>query len=53
MKEGTLFLGELTDTFRFQEDLPNGPYEPLPMWSPQENVEMGDVGKAPAKTGMV
>ena len=37
MKEGTLFLGELTDTFRFQEDLPNGPHEPLPMWSPQEN----------------
>ena len=33
----TLFLGELTDTFRFQEDLPNGPHEPLPMWSPQEN----------------
>ncbi len=37
MKEGTSFLGELTDTFRFQEDLPNGPHEPLPMWSPQEN----------------
>ena len=37
MKEGTLFLGKLTDTFRFQEDLPNGPHEPLPMWSPQEN----------------
>ena len=36
-KRGTLFLGELTDTFRFQEDLPNGPHEPLPMGSPQEN----------------
>jgi hypothetical protein len=52
-ERGTLFLGELTDTFRFQADFPNGPHEPLPMWSPQENVEMGDVGKAPAKTGMV
>ena len=37
MKEGTLFVGELTDTFRFQGDLPNGPHESLPMWSPQEN----------------
>jgi len=37
VKEGTLVLGELTDTFRFQEDLPNGPHEPLPMWLPQEN----------------
>ena len=36
-KRGTLFLGELTDTFRFQADFPDGPHEPLPMWSPQEN----------------
>jgi hypothetical protein len=31
VKGGTLFLSELTDTLRFQEDLPNGPHEPPPM----------------------
>jgi YD repeat-containing protein len=36
-KKGTLFLGELTDIFRFQDDFPKGTHEPLPMWSPQEN----------------
>jgi len=36
-EKGTLFLGELTDIFRFQDDFPNGPHEPLPRWSPQEN----------------